>query len=292
MIAYRQITRPMIMGVVNVTPDSFSDGGRFSTSSGIDHQASIEQAIELARQGAAIIDVGGEASSFHRPGIAPVPAQQQIHRVVPVINGLKKRMNEPADISGNTILSVDTRNSQVAEAAISAGARMINDISAGEHDPDMFRIIAAHGCFVVLMHLWPETPGQQPIPRENICRDVFDYLRRRADVAMAAGIAQARILLDPGLGFGKASQDNWRLIAGIGELVALGFPVVLGVSRKRFLADVVPSAASESWDNRDMATAVVTGCALQRGVLVHRVHHVRLAAMALAIHLHIPQTSV
>jgi dihydropteroate synthase len=290
MMAYPQITRPTVMGVVNVTPDSFSDGGRFSTSEGIDYSACIEQAIELARQGAGIIDVGGEASSFHRPGIAPVPADQQIHRVVPVINGLRKRMNEPAELPIATILSVDTRCSAVAEAAISTGAQMINDISAGEHDPEMFRVIARHGCFLVMMHRWVESPGQDVAPRENICQEVFSYLRQRAAKAMAAGIAQNRILLDPGIGFGKSPSDNWRLIAGIGELVATGFPVVLGVSRKRFLSDVIIRADSSggAWDARDAATALVTVVAAQRGVLVHRVHDVQLTAMALAVSSRIP----
>ncbi len=291
-MAYAQITRPVVMGVVNVTPDSFSDGGRFSISSGIDHHASIEHAIELARQGARIIDVGGEASSFHRPGVVPVPADQQIHRVVPVINGLRKRMNEPAELPADTILSVDTRCSSVAEAAISAGAQMINDISAGEYDPEMFRVIAQHGCFIVMMHLWVETPGHEPLPRENIRQEVFGYLRQRAAKAMAAGIAQNRILLDPGIGFGKTQADNWRLIAGIGELVATGFPVVLGASRKRFLSEVISEADSPdgAWDQRDAATALVTAVAAQRGVLVHRVHQVQLAAMALEVSSHLPPT--
>lgn len=288
MSAYGPLTRPMVMGVVNVTPDSFSDGGRFSTTSGIDHQASIEQAVELVGQGAAIIDVGGEASSFHRPGIAAVSAQQQIHRVAPVIHGLKQRINESADMDCNTILSVDTRCAEVADAAIAAGADMINDISAGEHDPEMFRLIAARGCYVVLMHMWTESPGCQPVERENICREVVGYLRKRVELAMAAGIAQDRIWLDPGIGFGKTARDNWRLIAEIGELVAMGFPVVLGVSRKRFLTDVVPDAINGAWEDHDMATALVTGYALQRGVLVHRVHNVKLAAMALGVYRHLP----
>ncbi len=293
MMAYRQITQPTVMGVVNVTPDSFSDGGRFSTTSGIDHHASIEQAIELCRQGAGIIDVGGEASSFHRPGVAPVAAEQQIHRVVPVINGLQKRRHELSEFSRDTIMSIDTRCSQVAEAAISAGAQMVNDISAGEHDPAMFRVVMESGCFIVLMHLWVESPGPAPapVPHDNICGEVFGYLRQRANAAMAAGIARDRILLDPGIGFGKAAQDNWRLIAGIGELVSLGFPVVLGASRKRFLSDVTAGSAPDTWDQRDLATALVTALATQRGVLVHRVHNVRAAVMALAVSAQLPATS-
>ncbi len=289
MTAYIQIMRPTIMGVVNVTPDSFSDGGRFSTATGIDHQACIEQAITLARQGARILDIGGEASSFHRPGVVPVPEDQQIHRVVPVINGLRKRLREPSELDPATIISVDTRCGAVAQAAISAGATMINDTSAGEHDPDMFRIVAQHGCFVVLMHMWTESPQHPPPAREDICDDVFGYLRQRARTAMAKGIAQDRILLDPGIGFGKAMEDNWRLIANIGQLVSDGFPVVLGASRKRFLSSVIADVSPVAWDQRDMATALVTSLAAQRGVLVHRVHHVPLAAMALAVAAHIPR---
>ncbi len=283
MKTHTQITRPMVMGVVNVTPDSFSDGGRFSTAAGVDYQACIEQAMEMVRQGADIIDVGGEASSFHRPGVAGVAAEQQLHRVVPVIRGLRQRLEQSADLANKPALSVDTRCSQVAEAALSAGADMINDISAGEHDPDMLRVIAAHDCLVVLMHQWMEIPGVAPAIRTNICRDVFEYLRQRADTAMAAGIARDHILLDPGIGFGKAPEDNWRLLAHIHNLVELGFPVVLGVSRKRFLTGVTGESTSGIWDDRDMATSLITALAAQRGVLVHRVHNVHLAAMALAV---------
>ncbi len=289
MKAYVQMMRPTIMGVINVTPDSFSDGGRFAADSGIDHQACIEQAIELARQGARILDIGGEASSFHRPGVVPVPAEQQIHRVVPVIHGLKRRIDEPSELDPSTIISVDTRCGSVAEAAISAGASMINDTSAGEFDPEMFHIVAQHGCFIILMHMWMESPQHPPMARENICDDVFGYLRQRAGAAMAQGIARNRILLDPGIGFGKAMEDNWRLISNIDQLVAEGFPVVLGASRKRFLSTIGADVTPGTWDQRDMATALVTALAAQRGVLVHRVHHVQLAAMALAVHAHFPR---
>lgn len=276
--------RPMIMGVVNVTPDSFSDGGRFSTAGGIDHQACIEQGLSLVQQGAGILDIGGEASSFHRPGVVPVGADQQIHRVVPVIKGLAMRLGELGKADPAVIISVDTRCSAVAQAAISAGAGMINDTSAGEHDPEMFALAARTGCFVVLMHMWMESPQHPPVARENICAEVFGYLQQRAKAAMAKGVAQDRILLDPGLGFGKALEDNWRLVAHIDQLAGQGFPVVLGASRKRFLSAVIADGAPGTWDQRDMATALVSSLAAQRGVLVHRVHNVALAAMALAAH--------
>ncbi len=278
-----EIVRPMIMGVVNVTPDSFSDGGRFSTSTGIDHQACIEQGLALVQQGASILDIGGEASSFHRPGVVPVPADQQIHRVVPVIHGLAASLGELPKTDPAVLISVDTRCSAVAQAAISAGAGMINDTSAGEHDPDMFPLAARTGCFVVLMHMWVESPQHPPLARENICADVFGYLQQRAKAAMEAGIVRDRILLDPGLGFGKATEDNWRILAHIDQLVDCGFPVVLGASRKRFLSTIIPDGAPDTWEQRDMATALVTGLAAQRGVLVHRVHNVGLAAMALRV---------
>ncbi len=277
------IVRPMIMGVVNVTPDSFSDGGRFSTSSGIDHQACIEQGLSLVQQGASILDIGGEASSFHRPGVVPVSADQQIHRVVPVIKGLAMRLGEVAKTDPEVILSVDTRCSAVAQAAISAGARMINDTSAGEHDPDMFPLAARTGCLVVLMHMWMESPQHPPMARENICADVFGYLQQRTKAAMDAGIAHDQILLDPGLGFGKAMEDNWRILSHIDQLVEYGFPVVLGASRKRFLSTLIPNGTPDTWEQRDMATALVTGLAARRGVLVHRVHNVSSGAMALAV---------
>lgn len=275
--------RPLIMGVLNVTPDSFSDGGRFGRGQEIDHSGAISQAMLLHTQGAAIVDVGGEASSFHRRGIEPVDADRQLHRILPVIEGIYG-----AGPQRRPALSVDTRLSRVARAALQAGADMVNDISAGEFDPDILGVAAEFGSPIVLMHMEPETADQPARAHADICSHVFGYLARRAAAAMDAGIPADRIILDPGIGFGKTDADNWKLLAGIDRLVAQRFPVLLGVSRKRFLAGLLPPNATPTgmpasgWSARDTVTALTTLLTAQRGVRIHRVHDVSLAACALA----------
>lgn len=274
---------PLIMGVVNVTPDSFSDGGRFGCWSEFDYGSAIALAMELHAQGAAIVDVGGEASSFHRRGIEPVDGEQQMIRIIPVITGICA-----ADMPHRPGISVDTRNSDVAHAALEAGADMINDISAGEHDAKMFSVVANHGCAIVLMHREAESPGQPARHYDDVCSHVFGYLAQRAQAALDAGIPANRIILDPGIGFGKSDADNWKLLSGIARLVAMRYPVLLGVSRKRFLAGLMPEDTTpldgprQDWTNRDTATAMATLLAAERGVRIHRVHQVALARSALA----------
>ncbi len=327
-LAHR-LTAPVIMGVINVTPDSFSDAGQFQTSTGISHTAAVEHALNLAGQGAAILDIGGEASSFHRPGIGPVDPEEQIRRIVPVIEEPARRRGaadslSPAAVppigdalrtpgefpaadtatpatgrgpllpqSGSSgpshgpLISVDTRSSMVAAAALRAGADMINDISAGTDDPEMLPLAARMSCPIILMHRREERPGQAPPAYANVCAEVAGYLRQRSEKALAAGVEPQRILLDPGLGFGKSSADNWKLLAGIGELATLGFPVVLGASRKRFLADLLPphqrEASPDGWLARDILTSEITVLAAGRGVRIHRVHQVPLARQALEV---------
>ncbi len=280
---------PVLMGVANVTPDSFSDGGRFSSQAGgIDYVAAVDHAQRLIQLGAAIVDVGGEASSFFRPGIASVPAEQQIERVVPVIRRLRTgRPVVRANPNLSVLISVDTRSAEVAREALLAGADIVNDISAGTHDPAMLATVAELGAAIVLMHMRPEQPGQMAPTYTNVVDEVCEYLQDRAMAAKQAGIAAERIILDPGIGFGKSPADNWKLVAGLSRLVALRYPVLLGVSRKRFLAEVLPadrrSAAPEHWIDRDLATAVVTAMAMAAGVQIHRVHNVELAVQSLAI---------
>ena len=275
--------RPLIMGVLNVTPDSFSDGGRFGRDQEIDHSGAIAEAMGLYTKGAAIVDIGGEASSFHRRGIEPVDAARQLHRILPVIEGIYS-----AGPQRRPAISVDTRLSHVARAALQAGADMVNDISAGEFDPDILGVAAEFGSPIVLMHMAPETPDQPARGHPDICTHVFDYLVQRAHAAMDAGIRADRIILDPGIGFGKTDADNWKLLAGIDRLVAQRFPVLLGVSRKRFLAGLLPPNATPTgmpasgWSARDTVTALTTLLTAQRGVRIHRVHDVSLAACALA----------
>ncbi|NNM87015.1 MAG: dihydropteroate synthase [Phycisphaerae bacterium] len=324
-----RLTAPVIMGVINATPDSFSDAGQFQTSTGINHAAAVEYALDLARQGAVILDIGGEASSFHRPGIGPVVPEEQIRRVLPIIEAIARRrdaaegvlpalltpppkgLRPPGDFSivhsatstsGHTppssqsassdpghspLISIDTRSSVVAAAALRAGADIINDISAGTDDPEMFPLAAGMNCPLILMHRREERPGQGPPAYANVCAEVVDYLQQRSQDALAAGLQPHRILLDPGLGFGKSPADNWKLLAGIGELASLGFPVVLGASRKRFLSDLLPShqlqAGLDGWLARDILTSEITVLAAARGVRIHRVHQVPLARQALEV---------
>ncbi len=275
--------RPLIMGVINVTPDSFSDGGRFGRGPEFDHSAAIAHAMALHQQGAAIVDVGGEASSFHRRGIAPVDADQQLQRVLPVISGI-----HAAGAAHRPAISVDTRLAEVVRAGLQAGADMINDISAGETDPEILRVAAAFGCPIVLMHMEVETPDRPPENHPDICAHVFGYLARRAAAAIDAGLLPENIILDPGIGFGKSDADNWKLLMNIDRLTSQRFPVLLGVSRKRLLAKLaVEGEASRgggpaAWHNQDLATACITMLAVQRGVRLHRVHQVSMAAIALA----------
>jgi dihydropteroate synthase len=277
------------MGIVNLTPNSFSDGGQFTDShGGVQVDAAVAHARRLATEGARILDIGGEASSFFRSGVVPISPEEQIRRIVPVIKTLaddvRPQPNRP-------LISVDTRSSIVARAAVEAGADMINDISAGTFDPRMFQAVAQLGVPIVLMHSRPEMPGEQPAPYEDVAAEVCSDLTKRLFAAREAGIAPHRLLIDPGLGFGKRPDDNWALLRQLPQLLALGHLVVLGASRKRFLAmsdtrhwpapTATPSRALA--DPRDATTAIVTALAAQAGVLIHRVHQVPINAAALTL---------
>jgi len=259
------------MGVVNVTPNSFSDGGDF-----LDPDAAAEQARHLVAQGARVIDLGAEASSFFRPGVEPVPAEEQLGRLLPVLERLR-------DLPPEVLISVDTRSAQVAEEAIRAGAAIINDISAGTHDQELLPTVARAGASMILMHMSPNYPATPESDDRDIVATVRAYLAGRAAAAMRVGIAPERIALDPGVGFGKTMADNWRL-ALRAQAVGSGFPVVLGVSRKRFLETAPPpdvplppqwgellvSFQAGAKHPRDPATAALTTLAV--GVPIHRVH--------------------
>ena len=272
---------PILMGVVNVTPDSFSDGNQF-----FDPAAAIAHARQLAADGAAIIDLGAEASSFFRPGIAPVPAHEQLRRLWPVVD----------QIHDLGLLSLDTRSAQVAAAILEVhDGVIINDISAGTYDPAMLPTVAGGGGALILMHMSPTYPDSPPENDPDIVATVRFYLQGRLTVARAAGIDEDRLFIDPGLGFGKTLADNWTLLLRAHEFASLGCPIVLGASRKRFLqtigdqpqlapilqalAHLAPLARHE----RDLASAAVTVYAAQHGVQIHRVHNVALAAAALKV---------
>lgn len=252
-----------LMGVVNVTPDSFSDGGLY-----LDPEAAVAHGRELAEAGAGILDVGGEST---RPGAEVVPAEEELRRVVPVVRGL-------GDIPCQ--ISVDTSKAGVAEAALDAGAEIVNDVTALRGDPGMAALCAERGATVVLMHMLGEPRTMQDDPRyEDVVAEVKAFLADRVEVATAAGIADGRIWLDPGIGFGKTGAHNMELLRRLGELRELGFPLVIGTSRKSFIGGVDGSAA----DERLGGTITSSVLAAAEGAEVLRVHDVAEMRQALAV---------
>ena len=251
--------RPLIMGVLNVTPDSFSDGGNY-----YDPEDAVMHALNMINEGADIIDLGGEST---RPGSERVSAEVQKQRVLPVISVLRKQLPE------KTIISIDTTLSEVAEAAVEAGAGMINDISAGRDDPDLFSVAAEHHCLYVIMHMQGSPKTMQVNPTyKNIINEVRDFLLERGDHAQEAGVKRENIIIDPGIGFGKTREHNLELMANLHRFVDTGYPVLLGTSRKRFMGSLCSSAAPEHLIG---ATCATTTLGVAAGVKLFRVHDVR-----------------
>ena len=257
--------RGVIMGIVNVTPDSFSDGGTFG-----DTDAAVAHGLRLAAEGAEILDIGGEST---RPGAAAVSADEEQRRVLPVIEKLAA--------STKVAISIDTSKAAVARAALQAGAEIINDVTALQGDPDMTTVAAETGAGVILMHMrgTPRTMQQDPA-YENVVTEVADFLRERMAAAIAAGLSKDHIAIDPGIGFGKTVEHNLQLIAGLRTLADLRYPVVLGASRKSFLAT---AAGCEEMTDRDTSTAVLTALGYQLGARLFRVHAVRPNLQALRL---------
>ena len=254
---------PVVMGVVNVTPDSFSDGGAW-----LDPDAAVAHGRELVAQGAAILDVGGEST---RPGADPVSVDEELRRVIPVLEGLA---------GCGARLSIDTSKSAVAEAALDAGATIVNDVTALRGDPAMGALIAARGCDCCLMHMLGEPRTMQSDPRYgDVVDDVKAFLAQRLDFALAQGIAAQRIWLDPGIGFGKTVDHNLQLLARLDEIAALGRPVVVGTSRKSFIGAITGREANE----RVPGTIATNVLALARGATIFRVHDVAATHDALAV---------
>jgi dihydropteroate synthase len=253
------------MGVINVTPDSFSDGGNFSSA-----QAAIDHGLRLAEEGAEILDIGGEST---RPGAAPVSVEEELRRVLPVIEGLAGKTS--------AALSIDTSKSAVALAAVAAGAEIINDVTALQGDADMPRVAAESGCAVVLMHMrgTPRTMQQNP-EYSDVVKEVAELLRERIEAAQSAGVEADRLAIDPGIGFGKTAEHNLQLINGLGHFAELGLPVLLGVSRKSFLA---VAAQSPDVGDRDVPTAALTAIGYGLGARIFRVHAVRPNVQALRL---------
>lgn len=260
------MVRTRVMGIVNVTPDSFSDGGRLAAV-----ETAVAHGLRLVDEGAAILDVGGEST---RPGADPVSEADEIARVLPVIEGLRAAWDGP--------ISVDTMKPAVARAAVAAGATMWNDVSALTFSPDSLATAAELGCDVILMHMRGEPRTMQDDPRyDDVVSEVSRWLAARAGAAMAAGVARDRIRLDPGIGFGKTAQHNLALTAKLDRLAALGFPVLYGASRKRTIQSIDPTATDPA-DRLGGSLALALEAA-RNGAAILRVHDVRETVQAVAV---------
>ncbi|MDO8338137.1 MAG: dihydropteroate synthase [Microcella sp.] len=257
--------RPEVWGVLNVTPDSFSDGGRY-----LEPEAAVAQARRLVDDGADVIDVGGEST---RPGAEPVSAIEEAARVVPVVRALAE---------AGIRVSIDTLNASTARAAVEAGALIVNDVSGGLEDPDMLSMIAALEVDYVAMH-WRGRSDRWDAVSDyaDPVADVRDELRSRRDAALAAGIAPERLWLDPGIGFAKRGDANWALLRGLPALAELGHPLLVGASRKRFLGALLPEGAAV--EERDLPTAVVNALCADAGVRAVRVHDAAATSRALDV---------
>ena len=249
------VDRPLIMGIVNVTPDSFFDGGRF-----YDPQQAVAHAVQLVEEGADLLDIGAEST---RPGALPVDGEEEHRRLIPVVAAVAKAVSVP--------ISVDTSKSAVARAAIDAGAVMINDVTALRGDTTMVEVVAKTGAGLVLMHMQgtPETMQRSP-HYDDVIEDITQFLAERARFAMDRGIAHERIVLDPGIGFGKTLTHNVDLLANLDAFLQLGFPVLVGPSRKGFIGQLT----RQSPEGRAWGTAGVVALAVEHGANILRVHDV------------------
>lgn len=244
-----------IMGIVNVTPDSFSDGGLY-----VDADKAIAHGLSLIADGAAILDIGGEST---KPGATPVMAEEEIARIRPVIEGLTGQ---------GARLSVDTRHARTMQAALDMGVEIINDISALSYDIESFNVLAPAQCDVILMHMQGTPQTMQAAPHyEDVVREVYDYLAERIDICIHAGIGQHRIMIDPGIGFGKTLEHNLKLLNNLDKFATLGARLVLGTSRKRFIEGIHPGAAPGQRIGGSVASVL---SAYQKGVRIFRVHDV------------------
>ncbi|MEK6742217.1 MAG: dihydropteroate synthase [Nitrospirota bacterium] len=248
--------RTHIMGILNVTPDSFSDGGQYA-----EQGAALEHAREMVFQGADIIDIGGEST---RPGAEPLTEEEEVNRIIPVIERLSNDLRAP--------ISVDTYKSSVAKKALAAGASIVNDISGLHFSPDMAHTIAVYGAAVVIMHIKGTPRDMQVNPvYGDVIDEIMEYLDESAAIALQAGIGRDRIMIDPGIGFGKTLEHNLTILERLDEFRALGFPIVLGTSRKRFIGTVLDIADPKG---RIEGTAATVALGIQRGARIVRVHDV------------------
>ena len=272
MIRTRDLFKPALMGILNLTPDSFSDGGQYA-----DTDAAVKRAVTMAEEGADMIDVGGEST---RPGSQRVPADEQKRRVLEVIAAVAQSLSEQ-------LISIDTTRAAVAEAALDAGAGMINDISAGRNDPAMFELAAARNVPLCLMHMQGEPATMQDNPHyDDVVAEVCAFLHERMEAAVAHGVKEEQIVLDPGIGFGKTLEHNLALLRNLAQVTAIGRPVLLGASRKRFIAGVAGAgnkSADDTPANRVGGSCATTVIGFLAGVSLFRVHDVAVHRQALDV---------
>ena len=268
--------KPLLMGILNVTPDSFSDGGRFNTIT-----AALSQAEKMLSDGADIIDIGGEST---RPYSLSVSSGEQVQRVIPIVKAIRTQLSTTVQIS------IDTRLSTVAKLALSEGANIINDISAGHNDPTILKVAADYNCPIILMHIkgTPQTMQDNPA-YEDVVADVIDSLQLSVARAKQAGINPDKIVLDPGIGFGKTFEHNLKLLAHLNRFVEMGYPILLGTSRKKFLNALT---ATEKPEDLAIATSVTTALAVMAGVKILRVHDVKENRQALDVAWAIKQATI
>jgi len=272
----RILDRTLVMGVLNVTPDSFSDGGRFD-----DTEIAISHALQMIEDGADIIDIGGEST---RPGSERISVQVELDRVLPVIAGL---------VDSGVAISIDTMRAEVARAAIEAGACMINDVSGGKSDPEMLSYVSTLTVPYILMH-WrgPSNIMNTLTDYNNVAADVTAEISKQVDVAVAAGIARERIAIDPGIGFAKTVDQNWPILKHLDVLEGLGLPILMGASRKKFLGELLAKAGvPRDSDERESATTAISTLMAARGLWAVRVHDVKPTRDAIAVVDRIAKTS-
>lgn len=258
-----QFDRALLIGIINVTPDSFSDGGKFFST-----ESAIEHGLQLIKDGADIIDIGGESS---RPGSEPVKDDEELNRVIPVIEGIIKKVPD-------AIISIDTQKSIVASEALKKGAKIVNDISAGTFDSKMFEVVNSFNAALILMHMKgsPKTMQQDPY-YDDVVSEVYDYLLNKVDNARKHDIKN--IIIDPGIGFGKRVSDNYELLKRLNEFKGIGYPIMVGLSKKSFLG----KALNIEIDKREEATLIAETLAIKNGARLVRTHNINKAAYAVKL---------
>ncbi len=252
------LSRTHIMGILNITPDSFSDGGLY-----LDTEKAVEHALRLADDGADIIDVGGEST---RPYSQRVPLEEELKRVIPVIEGIRRYSDIP--------ISIDTYKAEVAKRAIDAGASIVNDITALRGDPKIAEVVRDRQVPLVLMHMKGDPSNMQDNPTyDNLMEEISLFLKERAQYAISRGISEEKVIVDPGIGFGKTFEHNLEIINRLGILQELGYPILIGTSRKRFLGEILDKEPME----RDIGTMATVTAAILNGANIVRVHNVKMA---------------